>query len=208
MWWSGGVGLPAGMRCIQSVAPRDDGLPPDAGHLKKVVGDRCLRGHATSDTQVVAKRTRKSRKLLDVPIMGMLTLQLLSTRHSRNNVKSSLATFRRLVAWTWLAALLLTGSAAAAYVCPADMANGNVASMLQIGCADGDQPALCANYLRGSPSSAPQPHPPVTGDAPRPTSGPFWRTAAVAGQERLLPQRTVPSTSPVPIYLATARLRP
>lgn len=122
-------------------------------------------------------------------------------------MKSSIAV-RRLIAWTWLAALLLTGSASAAYVCPTDMAGGNVASMQQVGCVDGDQPALCASYLRGIATSSPQPHPPVGGDAPPLISEPFWRLSSRTAQEVLPALRTVPTTSSVPIYLATARLRP
>jgi hypothetical protein len=126
---------------------------------------------------------------------------------SLENVKNSI-TVRRLIAWTWLAALLLTGSASAAYVCPTDMAGVNVVSLRQVGCADDDQPALCATYLRGAPASATQPHPPAGGDAPPRIYVQFWRLASPTAQEVLPAVRNAPSPSPVPIYLATARLRP
>ncbi|WP_153950368.1 MULTISPECIES: hypothetical protein [Cupriavidus] len=117
-------------------------------------------------------------------------------------------TVRRLIAWTWLAALLLTGSASAAYVCPTDMASGKVTTMQQIGCVDDDQPAFCASYLRGSPVNAPQPHPPGAGGPPTRTCELVWRPASVTAQKLSLSLRGEPAPSSVPIYLATARLRP
>jgi hypothetical protein len=113
--------------------------------------------------------------------------------------------FFRLVVWSWLAAMLLAGSASAAYVCPKDMGAAS-ASALRADCADNDQPALCATYLRGSSANTPEAPPPAGGEPSRPLSiapsSPFGDVAAWRPTQQI-----ASSGSAIPVYLATARLR-
>lgn len=143
-------------------------------------------------------------KTFDIAIVGTSTLAKLPSP-LRAIVKSTFA-LCRVIVWAWFAAMLLMGSASAAYVCPIETSSGGIRAHAA-DCADYDQPALCAAYFRGSAVNTLQVDPPMGGDPSRARSiAPEcpWHGAASLTVGR----RDVPlGGSSVPIYLVTARLR-